>query len=45
MERRERMGFRSRKAVLREIQKLAGSRANDAVRLAFMSGEAGVYER
>ena len=39
------MGFRSRKAVLREIQKLAGSRANDAVRLAFMSGEAGVYER
>ena len=31
--------MRSRKAVLREIQKLARSRANDAVKLAFMSGE------
>ena len=31
--------MRNRKAVLREIQKLAQSRANDAVKLAFMSGE------
>ena len=33
------MGLRNRKAVLREIQRLAQSRVNDAVRLAFMSGE------
>lgn len=31
--------MRDRRAVLREIQKLAQSKANDAVRLAFMSGE------
>jgi hypothetical protein len=35
----EAMGLRNRKGVLREIQKLAQSRANDAVKLAFMSGE------
>lgn len=33
------MEMKNRKAVLREIQKLAQSRANDAVKLAFMSGE------
>ena len=33
------MGLRNRKAVLREIQRLAQSRVNDVVRLAFMSGE------
>lgn len=33
------MGLRNRKAVLREIQRLAQSRVNDAVRLAFLKEE------